>query len=151
MAKRLGVDTRVSRQMLLIAVMCSNLQRYAEAEQIVRAVMAFRADIPHPATALAGTMAAQGRWQDAAEVLEDVLSAYPNHQLGKALLGVVNRERGHRGWDRLLQEVIDDGRDEWSIKLARDTIGFDYKPAAQQEAGRDKDAGRPPPVHSLYA
>lgn len=151
MAIRLGVDTRVTRQMLQIGVMCSRLQRFDDAERIIRGVMAFRTDIPHPGTALAGALGAQSRWLDAERELDGVLSMFPNHQLGKALLGLTYRQTERDGWQRLLQEVIDDGRDEWSVKFAHELLGFAYTPAPTREDRSDRQDLVVPPSPSMYA
>lgn len=151
MAKRLGVDLRVTRQLLLIGVTCAKMQRFDDAERIIRAVKAFRNDVPHPGTALATAFMFQGRLQEAATELEAVLSAYPDHQLGKALLGLVYREVGRGGWQSLLQEVIEDGRDSWAIKLAHQSLGFDYKPASERIEGGQRRESTPLPAPSAYA
>lgn len=152
MAKRLGVDLRVTRQLLLIGVTCARMQRFEEAERIIRGVKAFRNDVPHPGTALATAFMFQGRLQEAATELEAVLGAFPDHQLGKALLGLVYREVGRGGWQSLLEEVIEDGRDAWAIQLARQSLGFDYQPATTErvEGGQRRESA-PLPAPTAYA
>jgi len=156
MAKRLGVDLRVTRQLLLIGVMCAKLRRFEDAERIILGVKAFRDDVPHPATALATALMFQGRLREAAAELEAVLSAYPQHQLGKALLGLVYREFGRSGWQSLLQEVIDDGRDLWAIQLARDSLGIEEMEASVPHGADQPDVAHrreaaPLPAPSAYA
>ena len=119
MARRLGVDLRITRLLLQIGMMCARIGRYVDAETIIRGVKAFRSDLPHPGTTLATAYLFQGRLDEAAQELEAVLAVYPNHQLGKAFLGLVHRQLGRHGWQRWLQEVIADGRDETAMECAR--------------------------------
>ncbi len=122
MAKRLGVDVRVTRALLEIGTMCAEQKRFDDAEAIIRATKAHRDDLPHPGTTLAMAYLYQDRLDEAEAELETVLAAFPNHQLGKALLGWTRRQAGQQGWQQPLEEVIDDGRDEWAIRLARTVL-----------------------------
>lgn len=125
MAKRFGVDLQISRVMLLIGLMCERLQRYAEGEQILRAMQAYRDDLPHPGTYLALCYVSQGRLPEALKELEAVRATYPDFQMGKVLLGIAQRDAGQRDWRWLLQEVIDEGREEYAVRLAQDTLSLD--------------------------
>jgi tetratricopeptide (TPR) repeat protein len=129
MTKRFGVELKISRLMLLIGLMCERLQRFAEGERILRAMKAYRHDLPHPATYLALCYVSQGRLDEALRELEAVRAAYPDFQMSKALLGIALRDSGQHGWQQVLQEVIQDGHDEYAIKLARDTLRFAARPA----------------------
>jgi tetratricopeptide (TPR) repeat protein len=130
MAKRFGVDLKISRLMLLIGLMCERLQRFEDGERILRAMKAYRDDLPHPGTYLALCYVSQGRLREALEELEAVRTAYPDFQMSKVLLAIAHRDSGRSGWRGLLQEVIDAGHDEYAIKLARDTLGLDPEVAA---------------------
>jgi Bacterial type III secretion protein (HrpB1_HrpK) len=125
MGKRFGVDLRISRLMLLIGLMCERLKRYEDGERILRAMQAYRADLPQPGTGLALCYISQGRLVEALKEIDAVRAAHPEYQMAKVLLGIAHRDAGKPGWRGLLQEVIDDGRDEYAIKLARDTLGLD--------------------------
>jgi hypothetical protein len=130
MARRFGVDLKISRLMLLIGLMCERLRRFEEGEQILRAMKVYRDDLPHPSTYLALCYVSQGRLREAQEELAAVRAAYPEFQMSKVLLGIARRDAGESGWQRLLEEVIEDGRDEYAIKLAQDTLGLDSSAAA---------------------
>ena len=130
MASKLGVDLKVTRLLLEIGVMAVWMGRSTDGEAIVRHVKAFRDDVPHPGSALAGAFLFQGRHQDAIAETRSLLTRFPNHQMAKSLLGIAMFESGHRDWEKPLREVIADGRDQWAITLAQDTLGYDYKPAA---------------------
>jgi tetratricopeptide (TPR) repeat protein len=123
MAMRHGVDLKITRLLLQVGLMCGELGRSEEAVQIIRSVRTLRDDIPHPGSALAFAYLRQGRLREAEQELDAVLAAYPDHQLGKALLGLVYRETGRPNWQDILHEVIEDGREEWSIRLARNALG----------------------------
>ena len=124
MTRRFGVDLKISRQMLLIGLMCDRLRRFEEGERILRAMKAYRNDLPQPGTHLALSFISQRRLREAFQELEAVRAAYPEFQMSKVLLGIAQRDAGMSGWQRLLQEVIDDGREEFAIKLARDTLSL---------------------------
>jgi hypothetical protein len=80
---------------------------------------------------------------EAEQELEAVLAAYPHHQFGKALLGLVYRESGRADWERLPREVIDDGRDEGSIKFARETLGLEAPPDDTSDSGGHRSNSTP--------
>jgi len=143
MAKRLGLELRITRLMLQIGAMCTRFGRFDDAEQILLAVKAYRDDLPHPGSLLALNLVSQGRMHEAEQELEAVLAAYPHHQFGKALLGLVYRERGRADWERLPREVIDDGRDEGSIKFARETLGLEAPPDDTSDSGGHRSNSTP--------
>jgi tetratricopeptide (TPR) repeat protein len=125
MATRYDVDLRITRLLLQVGLMCARLGQFADAQQIIGAVKAFRDDLPHPGSALALSLLYQGRYADAQAELEQVLRNYPDHQLAKALLGLVYREIGRTDWRDVLQEVVEDGRDEWAMGLAEKSLQSD--------------------------
>lgn len=153
MAKRFGVDLQISRLVLLIGLMCERLQRFEEGEQILRAMKAYRDDLPHPGTYLALCYISQGRLRDALEELEVVRTRYPDFQMGKVLLGIAQRDAGNPGWRELLQEVIDQGREEYAVKLAQETLGLDPGIAVEPAApGSEASAAAlVPHAHRVYA
>jgi hypothetical protein len=127
MAKRLDVDLKVTRLLLEIGLMGVVVKNVDEGETIIRCIQKFRDDVPHPNTVMAAALIYQNRLADAITELEGALKRFPNHQLGKSLLAVACANDGRRGWQSLCKEVIDDGRDEWAIQLARETLGYDYR------------------------
>jgi hypothetical protein len=133
MAKRLDVDLKVTRLLLEIGVMAVWSKRAEEGEIIIEHVKAFRDEVPQPSTAKAAGLIYQNRMDDAIEELMSCLKRFPNHQLAKCLLAVAYADTGRRGWQELCKQVIEDGRDEWAMTLARETLGYDYliKPAAR--------------------
>jgi hypothetical protein len=150
MGKRFGVDARISRLMLLIALMCERLKRYDDGERILRAMQAYRADLPHPGTGLALCYISQGRLAEALREIAAVRAAHPEFQLANALLGIAHRDAGKPGWRAILQEVIDDGRDEYAIKLAEDALGLDPGTTSSAAACGGEPVGVPH-VQRMYA
>jgi tetratricopeptide (TPR) repeat protein len=125
MTKRFGVDLKVSRWLLLIGLMCERLRRFDEAEQILNAIKAYRDDLPHPSASLALCYMSQGKLRQALRELEVVHTDYPDFQMGKVLLGFAQRDAGQLGWQRLLEDVIRDGREEYAVKLAEAALGLE--------------------------
>jgi tetratricopeptide (TPR) repeat protein len=130
MAKRPGINFKLTRQLLQIGVLSARLERYEQAEKIIRAVKAFRTDLPHPGSALATVYLFQTRYEESARELESVLATFPNHQLGRALLGLMYRELGRPGWRSLSQQVLEDGREEAAMGLARFTLDIEVRDSA---------------------
>jgi hypothetical protein len=130
MARRFGVELNISRLMLLIGLMCERLQQFEDGERIFRAMKAFRADLPHPGTFLALCYVSQGRVREALAELAVNRAAFPAYQMSKVLLGIAERDAGETGWQRHLEEVIEDGREEFAIRLAQDTLGIEGAPGS---------------------
>jgi hypothetical protein len=144
--RRFGVELNVNRLMLLIGLMCEQLGRPREGEEILRAMRAYREDLPHPRTYLALCLISQGRLREAADELEACMKEFPGHQLAKVLLGIAWRESGRQDWRTLVQGVIDDGRDEHAVKFAQETLG------AETDTRKSHDAGAYEPQQGrLYA
>jgi hypothetical protein len=146
-AIRYGVDLKITRLLLHIGLMCGEFGKFEQAIQIIRSVKDFREDIPHPGTVLALIHVRQNCLEDAEKELDAVRAAFPEHQLAKALLGLVHREMGRAGWQNVLREVIEDGREEWSIRLARSLLGAD---APTYATSRGDDDGRDLRMQRLY-
>jgi hypothetical protein len=91
---------------------------------------AFRADLPHPGTFLALCYVSQGRVREALAELAVNRAAFPAYQMSKVLLGIAERDAGETGWQRHLEEVIEDGREEFAIRLAQDTLGIEGAPGS---------------------
>ena len=150
MTKRFGVDLKISRLLLLIGLMCERLRRFEEGEQILRAMKAYRDDLPHPATFLALCYVSQGRVREALQELEAVQQACPDFQMSKVLLGIAQRDAGRPGWRRLLEDVIRDGREEYAVRLAEQTLGLD--PGTSTPLSSDGNvADRVPHAQRVYA
>lgn len=148
MATKLGVDVKSIRLLLEIGVTAAYEGLPAEGESIVRGVQSFRDDVPQPGVCLIGAFFFQKRYEEAIAEANAVLKRFPNCQMAKALLGLSMFDAGYRDWDKPLKEVVDDGRDEWAIKLAMTTLGYDYK---RQTAGHPSPVASAPPAGMIYA
>jgi hypothetical protein len=145
MAKRFGVELKISRLLLNVGLLATRLKRFRESEQILRAIQAYRADIPQPNDFLALCLISQGHLAEAERELKSSLATFPEGQMSKALLGVVYRESGRiAAGDKLLQEVLDDGRCEFAMQLAR----LKLKPQQSVPADRGVSTSQ---VHRMYA
>ena len=125
MTKRCGVDLKISRLMLMIGLMCERLRRFEEGEQILNAMKAYRDDLPHPSTALGLCYMSQGKKRESLRELEAVNTAFPEFQMNRVLRAVALRDNGHPGWRRCLEDVIRDGREAYSVKLAEQILGLE--------------------------
>jgi hypothetical protein len=130
MATKLGVDVRSIRLLLEIGVAACHQGPQAEGEAIVRGVQRYRDDIPQPAVCLVGAFYFQRRHEEAIAEAKAVLKRFPNCQMAKVMLGLSMFDAGYRDWEKLLKEVVEDGRDEWAIHLATTALGYDHKLAA---------------------
>jgi hypothetical protein len=130
MAIKHGVDTIVTRLLLRVSLLCINHGHGQTGVSIAEKLKPFRPDLPHPDTTIAIWHVFEDRYKEAAQILEHVLSAFPNHQFARALLGLALKDSGQRGWESHSKAVIEDDRDCWSIELARFTLGYDYKKSA---------------------
>jgi len=136
MARKYRVDLRITRLLLQIGLMRARQGHFDDALRIIRSVKDFRDDVPHPASALGLTYLYQGKLKDAQQELLAVLGAFPAHQIARALLGLVYREAGRTDWQRPLQEVIEDGSDEWAVGLARTWLGSEAPEREQVPPGQ---------------
>ena len=145
MAKRFGVELKISRLLLNVGLLATRLKRFGESEQILRAIQAYRADIPQPNDFLALCLISQGRLAEAERELQASLATFPEGQMSKALLGVVYRESGRvAAGEKLLQEVLDDGRCEFAMQLARLKLGPQHSAPADVGVSISH-------VHRMYA
>lgn len=152
MSKRFGVDLEISRLMLLIGLMCERLRRFEEGEQILNAMKAFRDDLPHPGTYLALCYMSQSKLREALRELAAVGAAHPDFQMSKVLLGIAQRDSGQIGWQRLLEEVIREGREEYAVRLAEQTLGLVPVGKTSAPAAEKTDTAEPVPhAQRVYA
>lgn len=148
MATKLGVDVKSIRLLLEIGVTAAYEGLPAEGESIVRGVQTFRDDVPQPGVCLIGAFFFQKRYEEAITEAKAVLKRFPNCQMAKALLGLSMFDAGYRDWEVPLKEVVDDGRDEWAINLAKTTLGYEYK---SKTPGKQPPAASAPPANMFYA
>jgi Bacterial type III secretion protein (HrpB1_HrpK) len=146
MAQKLGVDIRAIRILLETGVLASYEGLHAEGEAMVREVQSFRDDVPQPGVCLVSAFYFQGRHDDAITEAKALLKKFPNCQMAKALMGACMFSAGYRNWQTPLKEVMDDGRDEWAIDMARTVLGYEY--LAPSSA---KSAVQQPHVGAIFA
>lgn len=136
MAKRFGINLKAVRALLEVGLLCVQQRRFEHAEQIFRALKAHCTDLPQPGVFLALSFFTQGRLEDAEREFETCIAAYPTDQLGKALLAAVYRENGRADWQRMMREVIEDGRDAAAIRFARIELGVPAESEAHKSGRR---------------
>lgn len=128
MAQRYEIDTKITRLLLQVGLMCGRRGQFDDAQLIVSSVRAFRDDLPHPSIVMALCLLYQGKPEQAQQQLEGVLSRWPEHQIARAMMGLVYRETGNDAWSELMHDVIADGRDPWAVWLARQALGAEAPP-----------------------
>jgi Bacterial type III secretion protein (HrpB1_HrpK) len=132
MAQKFGVDIRAVRLLLETGVLASYEGMHEEGEAMVRGVQSFRDDVPQPWICLVSAFYFQRRNDDAIAEAKALLKRFPNCQMAKALMGTCMFSAGYRDWQIPLKEVMEDGRDEWAIDMARTVLGFEHLgPAAK--------------------
>jgi len=146
MAQKLGVDIRSIRLLLESGVMASYEGLFAEGEAIVRGVQSFRDDVPQPGVCLVAAFYFQRRYDDGIAETKILLKKFPNCQMAKALMALCMFSAGYRNWEKLLKEVVDDGRDEWAINMALTALGYDYKGGSGSSVSAQQL-----PVHTIFA
>jgi Bacterial type III secretion protein (HrpB1_HrpK) len=124
-----GIDQQAFRLLMRVAMMLSEQERYDESDSILRAMIAYRPDIPHPRLCLVIGLMFRGGVDEAIGNLYQALAEFPDCQVARAILGFALREAGDQDWQAPLMEVLDDGRDEWAIRFSKDVLG--YQPQAQ--------------------
>lgn len=147
MAQKFGVDIRSVRLLLEAGVLASYEGFHVEGEAILQGVQKFRDDVPQPGVCLVGAYYFQRRYDEAIVEAKALLKKFPNCQMAKALIGGCMFSAGYRNWQVPLQEVIDDGRDEWAISMASTALGYDYK----SHAGRVVTAPSVRPMAGIFA
>jgi len=68
--------------------------------------------------------AVQDRSAEASAVLNVVLAEYPDNIAAKGLLGLVRFSAGEAGWQKLLDDVVAQGTDHASAKLAQQILSM---------------------------
>jgi polyferredoxin len=74
-----------------LADLLAKQRRPAEAEQVLRGVLAERPEIVAAAVMLGGVLAAQQRYAEASEVLAEVVARHPDHRDARMMLDAVDR------------------------------------------------------------
>ncbi len=120
-----GVDTLLTRLMLEVALMLSEMGRYDEAMEVIHGVREFRDDVPHPSVCLGVVYLFKGEPDLAVAQMEATLRDFPDHPLATAMLGTALRETYSPRWRDVLQGVIDSGtKDAWALDLAHNVLGM---------------------------
>ncbi len=120
------------RTFLLVAMLGVDVGETHLSNEIVEALIELRPDLPHAQVSLAIAKVKAGATEEGVADLERTLGKFPDNQMCKAMLGVFMRSLGRTGWQALLEEVIDDGRDECAIEFASAALGRATKSASAQ-------------------
>ena len=145
------MTTEMYRLLLQISLLGAEVRDFDAATEIAEAVRNAHPDLPHSRAVLAMICLSSGQKDEAVRELETALELFPNFQLGKALLGVAMKAGGRSGWQSLLEDVIEDGRDEFAVGMASEILGRPRDVAAGAAIG---SAPQPPdsaPGHIVWA
>lgn len=128
-----GVDTLVTRLMLEVALMLSEIGRYDEAVAIIHGVRSFRDEIPHPGVCMGVVYLFKGEPEKAVAQMESTLRQFPAHPLAMAMLGTALRETNSPRWRDVMHSVIDSGtKDRWALDLANAVLDMPEGAMGQQ-------------------
>ena len=145
------ITAEMYRLLLQIALLGAEVRDFDTATEIAVAVRNSHPDLPHARAVLAMICLSSGQKDEAFRELEAALELFPDFQLGKALLGVSMKAVGRSGWQALLEDVIEDGRDEFAVGMACEILGRPRAVAAGASIG---SAPQPPdaaPGHIVWA
>ena len=111
------------RTLLQFALLGTELGETQRAATIARALCELRPDLPQAGIVLAMNDFCSENMDRGIHELQSTLDRFPDSQLAKAILAVCLHVAGRSGWRALLEEVIEDGRDEYAIGLACSILG----------------------------
>ena len=120
-----GLSGSAYRMLLGAALVAIELGHSAIASRMARNLTLLRPDLPQASTVDVMCDFLQDRAHAGMARLQSILDAFPDYQMGAALLATAMKNKGIGGWQTILEEVIDDGRDEFAIGLARELLGRD--------------------------
>lgn len=106
------------RMLMSIALLGTELGAFAAATDIATVLKELRPDLPHASTVLGVSAFSQGKFESGLRLLEEAVQAFPDFQMGKAMVAVCMDQLNKPGWRDILESVIDDGRDENAVGLA---------------------------------
>lgn len=115
----------VYRLLMGIALLGSELRSDAHVRSITEGLSALRPDLPQAAFVRGLCLFQTGAREDGLRALEEASLAFPDYQMGRALLAVCMAEASRGGWQEILEAVIDDGRDENAVAMSCAILGRD--------------------------
>jgi hypothetical protein len=138
-----AVSGEAYRVLLQTAMLGTEMAESALAIEIAEALAALRPDLPHACIVLAMSEFCAGRKDAGVHELETTLVRFPDSQLCKAMLAVCMQDTGRQGWQALLESVIEDGRDEYAMRMACTLLGRD-------DGSLMAAPGHSAPVHAMW-
>jgi thioredoxin-like negative regulator of GroEL len=118
------VETAVIKSLIQVGLLAAWERMFDRAETVLAGAKAYRPDLPHVGYGYALMYHSQGKSAEAVDVLRrEVLAAHPDNMMAKSLLGFILHHSGQPGWRELLNEVVDDGKDEPALELAQHVLG----------------------------
>lgn len=145
------ITAEMYRLLLQIALLGAEVRDFDTSTEIAEAVRDAHPDLPHSRAVLGMIRLAAGQKDEAVRELEAALELFPDFQLGKALLGVSLKSGGRSGWQSLLEDVIEDGRDEFAVGMACEILGRPRDVATGASIGSSPQPPDAAPGHIVWA
>ena len=145
------VTSEMYRLLLQIALLGAEVRDFDSATLIADGVRNTHPDLPHSRAVLGMIRLSAGQKDEAVREFETALELFPDYQLGKALLGVAMKATGRSGWQSLLEDVMEDGRDEFAVGMASEILGRPKDAAAGASIGSAPQPPDSPPGHIVWA
>jgi predicted Zn-dependent protease len=116
------ISTEDARLLSHVALLAAWEGDSHEADRIFTALQAVRPDDVCIRICRAMVFASIERFNESKALLEGALRADPDNAGAKSLLGFVLFSTGEHGWQKLLEEVVADGRDRAASELAGEIL-----------------------------
>ena len=122
-AEKSELSTSGYRSLLSAASIAVELGRTGVAERMARNLTLLRPDLPQAQSLQTMCDIFQGRHGMGLQRLRKAVEDFPDYQMGIVLLAMSMKSENVSGWQAMLEEVIEDGRDEYAIGLAYSALG----------------------------
>jgi hypothetical protein len=110
---------RIFKRMCQVASLAIQIGQFDAAGSILAALRGVRPKEPTLWIHEALLLVEQGRLEEARDALVDLYRVHPDYGYGKGLLGYTLFALKEHGWEKFLQDLIDDGSDADAVAMAR--------------------------------
>jgi hypothetical protein len=119
------------RTLLSITLLAAELGEYDMGVDMAQNITDVSPDLPQAHAVVGMLHLYAGRADKTVSYMQDALTKFADFQVGKVILALGMMQSKQGGWLPMLESVIDDGRDETAIDMARALLGRN-KPDADE-------------------